>query len=721
MPSSNLCWGIEIGAGAVKALKLERDGDRVQLVDFMVIPHKKVLSTPDMDSTDAIRVALGTLVAQRDLSGAQISVSVPGHQSFARFAKLPPVEPKKAPDLVKFEAAQQIPFPIEQVEWDYQTFVSEDSPEIEVGIFAVTRDKVNERLALLEDVGISPDIVTIGPVAVYNAIAYDLNFTEKTSGTIILDIGAVSSDLIIADSGRVWIRTFPVGGHTFTEAVSRAFKLDYTKADKLKRDFESSQHKKQVFQAMKPAFEDLLQDIQRSIQYYKQLHPEANLTRMLGIGATFQLPGLRKFLSQRLGMDVVRLDQFHKIGIEGPMSAEFASTAMQLSTAYGLALQGFGMTPISANLIPLSVVRQKIWKRKTAWVAAAAVLSLVAGAATFVRPVLDQGSIVQPKQEAQRAVDVARRDGQAQKAAWDEISKGQRIGATVVNYRRLVEARDYLPQIVTDVGAMLASADPQPEILRGETGAIPPGQWRVFRLESLQVDSSSSNAGPPSASAAPTNTQQSMRGAQAPAAQQSAPPPARGRAARGGRSGGRDDGMSGGGGGGGELKPIEVTIVLDSPNAEGIPFVARTVGDWLKNNAERPGVPYKIAPFDPNSPNAIVRTQAPGPARSTSASGAATGSPTTAPQPGAGAQAGATDAAKAFLTENAGLSAVAPMPSRVAEFPESATVYRYTLKFQVIPYAPGEEPEVDAPQRDQSAARTQPSSPLASATSQEGR
>jgi Tfp pilus assembly PilM family ATPase len=59
-------------------------------------------------------------------------MSVPGHAAFARFAKLPPVEPKKVPDIVKFEAVQQIPFPIEQVEWDYQTFVAEDSPEVEV-------------------------------------------------------------------------------------------------------------------------------------------------------------------------------------------------------------------------------------------------------------------------------------------------------------------------------------------------------------------------------------------------------------------------------------------------------------------------------------------------------------------------------------------------------------------------------------------------------------
>ena len=69
--------------------------------------------------------------------------SVPGHMAFARFAKLPPVDPKELPKIVKFEAVQQIPFPIEEVEWDYQVFGQPDSPEVEVGIFAITKDKVH--------------------------------------------------------------------------------------------------------------------------------------------------------------------------------------------------------------------------------------------------------------------------------------------------------------------------------------------------------------------------------------------------------------------------------------------------------------------------------------------------------------------------------------------------------------------------------------------------
>src|SRR5438445_598873 len=83
-----VCWGIEIGAGAIKGIKLEAaEGGAVRVLDFLSIPHKKVLSTPDLDQNDAMRVALGQMASQVDLSGASIAVSVPGHSAFARFAK----------------------------------------------------------------------------------------------------------------------------------------------------------------------------------------------------------------------------------------------------------------------------------------------------------------------------------------------------------------------------------------------------------------------------------------------------------------------------------------------------------------------------------------------------------------------------------------------------------------------------------------------------------
>ncbi|MEX0652735.1 MAG: hypothetical protein WD151_01285, partial [Phycisphaeraceae bacterium] len=115
MPRKNDAWGIEVGANAIKAVRLSRFGSEVVLKDFEILPFKQILTTPDLNVDELIQVGLDTLLSKHDLGHANVVVSVPGHMGFARFAKLPPVEPKKIPDIVRFEAVQQIPFPIEQV------------------------------------------------------------------------------------------------------------------------------------------------------------------------------------------------------------------------------------------------------------------------------------------------------------------------------------------------------------------------------------------------------------------------------------------------------------------------------------------------------------------------------------------------------------------------------------------------------------------------------
>src|SRR5690606_17234164 len=232
--------------------------------------------------------------------------------------------------------------------------------------------RINERLAVYQDVGITPDVITLSPVAAYNALAYDLNFSEETPGAIILDIGTTSTDLIVAEAGRVWIRTLPIGGHNFTQALVEKFNLSYLKAEKLKREVEQSKHSKHILQALRPVFSDLAQDVQRSIGYYQSLHPDANLTRLIGLGSTFKLPGLRRYLKQQLQLNVYRIEQFKRISVEGAEAANFQEASVNLATAYGLALQGLDSAALEANLMPPVVVREAMWKAKYKWFAVAA-------------------------------------------------------------------------------------------------------------------------------------------------------------------------------------------------------------------------------------------------------------------------------------------------------------------------------------------------------------
>jgi type IV pilus assembly protein PilM len=70
----------------------------------------------------------------------------------------------------------------------------------------------------------------------------------------------------------VWVRTFPIGGHQFTDALVTSFKLSYQQGRALKREAEQTKHARHVFQAMRPVFTDLVQEIQRSIGFYQSVH-----------------------------------------------------------------------------------------------------------------------------------------------------------------------------------------------------------------------------------------------------------------------------------------------------------------------------------------------------------------------------------------------------------------------------------------------------------------
>ncbi|MCH2161952.1 MAG: type IV pilus assembly protein PilM [Phycisphaerales bacterium] len=539
MAGNKSAWGIEVGSYAVKAMRLERTGDEVQIMDFAYVPHKKPLSTPDLDVDEMVRLTLGQLMSQKSIEGERVVMSIEGRSSFSRFAKLPPVEAKKIPDIVKFEAVQQIPFPIEEVEWDSKTFLSEDSPETEVGIFAIRRDELERRLALWAEHGLTPDVVTVGPVALFNAVHYDLQAEPTSTPVVTLDIGTSASDLVVADGEQCWIRTFPIGGSDFTEAIAESFKLSYSKAERLKRDSATSKYAKQIMQAMRPVFGDLLQDVQRSLSHYENQHRGAQLNTVLGVGSTFKIPGLRKFLGQQLQVGVGRLDEFRRIRVEGRMAADFASHTVNMATAYGLALQGVGLAEIEVNLNPAHAVREQMWARKTKWFVAAAGVAVAASALLFVRPIIDRAAFASGQAEAANDLNSVVNQGKKHKGKLDELARSNNLGFTATNMERLLDDREIWPHLMHDAISSVASAGAQPELLSSDLEkikSIPAGSRRLAMLEDLQGSYSVD----------------------------------------------------------GKDRYIDVEMQVAFSNSDIRGFLNNTVADWLRDHAEREGVPYVI-------------------------------------------------------------------------------------------------------------------------------
>ncbi|MGB4709407.1 MAG: type IV pilus assembly protein PilM [Fuerstiella sp.] len=401
MAETRSAWGIDIGQAGLKAIKIRagEDGESVRAIAFDYIPHPKILSQPDAIPQELIKQAVETFLSRNKVGNDLVSISVPGQTSLAKFIKLPPVEPSRVAEIVKYEAKQQIPFALEEVIWDYQPIGggAEESGfmlEAEVGLFAMKRDLVYQAMQPLTDRKTEIDLVQIAPLALYNYLSYDVLNFRTGDGTneppnsednyILLDMGCDNTTLIVSNGRNIWIRNVPIGGNHFTRALTREMKLTFAKAEHLKCNATKAPDPKAVFQAMRPVFNDYVTEIQRSIGYFGSVNRTAKIKKVIGVGNGFKMAGLQKFLQQNLQYEVERLDELNGVTGDGVLSDPlFIDNMMTFAVPYGLALQALKQTRIHTSLLPPEIVVARTIKRKKPWaVGLAASLLLAMGIST---------------------------------------------------------------------------------------------------------------------------------------------------------------------------------------------------------------------------------------------------------------------------------------------------------------------------------------------------
>jgi len=490
MATPRSAWGIDIGNRALKAIKLTRSGDDLKIEDVEFIEHETVLSQAGDNREALINTAIANFASRRNVKGSVVAVGVAGSTSFARFIKLPPVEDKRLPEIVRFEAIQQIPFPLDEVEWSYQLFRQPDNPEVEVGIFAMRKELVNTYVKYFTDVDLNVQVVQMNPLAVYNAMQRDGRFAEGIC--MVVDVGADNTDLLIAGDESVWHRSIPIGGNSFTETLMKAFKVPFAKAEELKRTAATSKYQRQIFSAMRPIFADLVAEIQRSIGFYGSVNRDQKIQKVYAIGGTTKLTPLQKYMQQNLQMDVEKIEAFGSaVPTESKAAGELIEHLPSLHSAYGLALQAMGQGKIVSSLLPSAIRREKMWQEKTKWFAAAAAVAAVAALVPVGRLMLDRAAFA-GNETMRRDSAIVLSDAKSLDGKWRELeSVGGTETAVIKNVMGLVEHR----AVWADIIAELTGAVPKPDaalakaITDRAADAVkktPRNQRQIFRIESVR-------------------------------------------------------------------------------------------------------------------------------------------------------------------------------------------------------------------------------------------
>lgn len=462
-------WAVDIGNNSLKALRLSEVAGAVLVTGFDHIRHGKILSGKgirDTERDELVALSLHQFVSQNVIGKDDVVVSVPSQNSFARFVNLPPVEPKRIPEIVQFEAAQQIPFDINDVQWDWQLMTEGSEAETRVGIFAIKNDVVTSIMDHFSRENILVGYVQMAPMALYNYLLYDRPklCSSNNNATIILNIGAENTDLVVCNNLTVWQRCIPMGGNTFTRAISDSFKLDFEKAEKLKRTAAMSKYARQILQAMKPVFTDLASEIQRSLGFYSSSNPNTKLSRVIAMGGGTKMRGLLKYLQQSLQIPIERPDSFKRLTIgEDVSKAKFHENVSDFGVVYGLALQGLGLAKIESNLLPRSVAKSMAWAGKTKYFIAAASLFLLVSVMFMIRMNLDKMRYAGNESVRREIGTVIRAAGEASGKLRTEENKASGFEAMVQKEFELFNNRNIIPQLHELIISVLPNEKNNPE------------------------------------------------------------------------------------------------------------------------------------------------------------------------------------------------------------------------------------------------------------------
>jgi len=373
---------LDIGSSSLKLAEFSglRSGG-LELINY-AIASLEVDPTREEDRSTQILLTLKDMLKQSGLRGRRVVISVPGQAVFSRFVKLPPVDGEKVYKIILYEAQQNVPFPINEVVWDYQ-LIGTAQGDLDVMLAAVKGEIIEELADSVEKAGLELDTADVASAALYNAVRY--NYENLEGCTLVIDMGARSTDLIFMEEGRIFIRSIPVAGNAITQQIMREFDISFEDAEELKKahafvafgsayEAPRSEVADRVSKSVRSVMTRIHAEINRSINFYRSQQGGGRPQRVLLTGGTSVIPYTDTFLKEKLKTEVDYLNPFLNVAVSERIPAEqIARDVHLLGGLVGLGLRKLLSCPIELNLLPEKVKRRQALRRKLPFLAMAAV------------------------------------------------------------------------------------------------------------------------------------------------------------------------------------------------------------------------------------------------------------------------------------------------------------------------------------------------------------
>lgn len=465
-------------------LAIDIGGDSLKMAEFFFPPagglrlEKFAFAEYDPEQKDAkfsetFAALYHRLLAEHKFVSKGVRITISGQSAFTRLSKLPPLGDDKGriEQIVEYEAKQTVPYPMDEVIWDYQlvkhTIKTTNKPaetepkpeedpanpeppaepeietidEMEALFVAVKNDIVVEITDIIQDSGKDIISVEIAPTACFNAAR--ANQIGVNQCDMILNIGGRCSSLVFADECRIFARTIPIAGHSITQQISKEFNINYPDAEELKRrhgfvalggayEEPDSEVSATVSKIARNVMTRLHGEINRSINVWRSQYGGNKPSHLYLCGGSSLMAYTPRFFNEKLRIPVDYLNVFQIVSLGPEINKEqLLEVAPMFAELIGLGLKHIVDCPVDINLTPPSIKKYKALQRRKPYFFASCAAILMLLTVLYIGVVkrlsFDKDRVEVAKKEVEKTnvmvgkVKALNRDLLAAKAEYDEI------------------------------------------------------------------------------------------------------------------------------------------------------------------------------------------------------------------------------------------------------------------------------------------------------------
>lgn len=337
-------FGLDIGRSFIKVVAVEGKGAKKVLSAAAIVasPEGGIQSESPVDLAK-VSEAIKNCVALAKLATDKCVVSIIESQVVTRLISLPNLTDKELASAINWEAEQYIPLPIKDVVLEYKVInknasVGEGAEgKMDVLLIAAPKRIISKYINVVRDANLKAEALETESSALSRALS-----GIGDPPTIIVSLGVLSTELVIASAGNVlFTRSIATGGVNLTRAITAEFNLPQKQAEQYKQTYGILEDKLsgKVAAVLKPILDIVTSEIMKAAEYWRGHFSSSEVARVVICGGGSYLPGLPEFLVERTNLEVSRADpwaNFEKTGLVGSLAGQGSI----YSIATGLALRG---------------------------------------------------------------------------------------------------------------------------------------------------------------------------------------------------------------------------------------------------------------------------------------------------------------------------------------------------------------------------------------------